>query len=194
MCLLLDMACHSDFSCCWNSEIEIRFADVKFCAKHNLAITTSADKTAILHRPNAEGTFSPASVLRDHSAEIVSASLQITGDYLVTTSQDKTWCFYDIPTATCLQQVNSSPPPPLTPYLEFCTSVFGLKCQAGHICHSQLGFAHQGDTCTPPRLAGSLKQLQLCLMHSDTSRAFGSQGRFAGLERSQEAGMESLRL
>lgn len=70
-----------------------------------MVVTTSADKTSLLHKANDEGSYNPLAVLKDHTAEVVAAGIQITQDYLITASQDKSWCFYDIQSATCLQQV-----------------------------------------------------------------------------------------
>ena len=72
-------------------------------------VTTSADRTARLWKEGkGEGggaAFACTAVLKDHGSDVSAATVHVTGDYFVTASLDKTWCFYDVATATCLQQV-----------------------------------------------------------------------------------------
>lgn len=67
-------------------------------------VTASADKTSRIWR-GSEGAYSSAAVCSEHFGEVVGASVHPSRHYFVTASQDKTWCFYDVQTGSCLQQV-----------------------------------------------------------------------------------------
>ena len=85
---------------CWSLT-----ADIKLLGRQDLVVTTSADKTARLWKQDEGAAFACAAVLKDHGSDVSAATVHVTGDYFVTASLDKTWCFYDVATATCLQQV-----------------------------------------------------------------------------------------
>jgi len=82
-----------------------KVTDIRFHREHNVVFTTSADNTSIIWTHNESGKYTPAEVLRDHTAEVVGCSLHPSGDFLVTASLDKTWCFYDVPTGLLRQKV-----------------------------------------------------------------------------------------
>lgn len=83
-------------------------ADIKLLQGDGLVLTTSTDKTARVWN-RGEDSYACAAVLKDHASDVTAASLHATGEYFVTASLDKTWCFYDVATLTCLQQVPSNP-------------------------------------------------------------------------------------
>ena len=87
---------------CWALD-----ADIKLLGRQDLVVTTSADRTVRLWKQGegAGAAFACAAVLKDHGSDVAAATVHVTGDYFVTASLDKTWCFYDAATATCLQQV-----------------------------------------------------------------------------------------
>lgn len=80
-------------------------ADIKAMGKQELVLTASADKTARLWKTLEDGKYTCTAVLKDHSSDVTGVTPHVTSDYFVTASLDKTWCFYDTSTATCLQQV-----------------------------------------------------------------------------------------
>eukprot|EP00898_Chlorokybus_atmophyticus_P008651 jgi/Chlat1/8788/Chrsp90S08134 len=78
----------------------------KFLPKAPLVLTCSGDKSSRLWRAAEDGaSYDCVHVLRDHKAEVTGASIHATGNYFVTASIDKTWCFYDVESAACLSQV-----------------------------------------------------------------------------------------
>lgn len=85
--------------------LRVANADIKVLGKQDLLLTTSADKSARVWKTLEDGKYTCTSVLKDHSGEVTGATAHVTNDYFVTASLDKTWCFYDTSTATCLQQV-----------------------------------------------------------------------------------------
>lgn len=84
------------------------FADIKLLEKRDVLVTTSADKTARVWKPLESGKYTATAVLKDHTGEVTGVTAHSTNDYFVTASLDKTWCFYDTASATCLQQVQQS--------------------------------------------------------------------------------------
>lgn len=90
-------------------------ADIKLLGKQGLVLTTSADKTARVWNTLEDGKYTCTAVLKDHSSDITGATSHVTNDYFVTASLDKTWCFYDTSTSTCLQQVSLNPWPEKIP-------------------------------------------------------------------------------
>ena len=86
-------------------EMWVHFVDIKLLGKQDLVVTTSADKTARVWKPLEDGKYTATAVLKDHTGEVAAVAPHGTTDYFVTASLDKTWCFYDTTTATCIQQV-----------------------------------------------------------------------------------------
>lgn len=76
--------------------------DVKFAAD-GVLVSASADRTVKLWKPSGSG-YSCAATLQDHTDEVNAVAVHATGTYAVTLSADSTWCFYDLPSATCLTQ------------------------------------------------------------------------------------------
>ncbi|KAG2485908.1 hypothetical protein HYH03_015352 [Edaphochlamys debaryana] len=76
----------------------------------DVIVSSSADKTARVWR-NAGGEWSCASVLRDHSAEVVGVTAHPSRRYFVTGSLDASWAFYDVETVTCLRQLGGEEGP-----------------------------------------------------------------------------------
>jgi pre-mRNA-processing factor 19 len=70
----------------------------------DVLFTGSADRTARVWALNEKGEYKTGHVLKTHNDEVTGISLQATGDYLATSSLDKTWAFYDISTGSCLVQ------------------------------------------------------------------------------------------
>jgi pre-mRNA-processing factor 19 len=82
-----------------------------------LLLSCSADKTVRMWAPKAaeggveEGAGGAAggmvcqSVLQEHSGPVVGMSLHPSRRYFVSASEDATWAFWDVGTATCLKQV-----------------------------------------------------------------------------------------
>ena len=71
----------------------------------NSLVTTSADKTARMWTLNPEsGSYSPT-VLSDQTADVTAVAVHASRNYFVTASLDRSWCFYDGDSATCLQKV-----------------------------------------------------------------------------------------
>jgi len=84
-----------------------KITDVKFHPQEKLVFTTSSDGTGIIWNPDSKtGKYAPAHVLKDHDGEVVGCTLHPSGNYLITASTDKTWCFYDINAGICRQKVS----------------------------------------------------------------------------------------
>jgi len=83
-----------------------RVTEVKFHSDEKLILTASADATTMLWQPNEQGKYHVSHTLSDHKGEVTALTLHPSGAYFVTASSDKSWCFYDIETATCRQQVS----------------------------------------------------------------------------------------
>jgi pre-mRNA-processing factor 19 len=76
-------------------------------ASPSVLITSSADKTARIWRGAEDGSsFTCASVLKDHSGEVVGVTMHPSRKYFVTGSADASWGFWDLASATCLRQVS----------------------------------------------------------------------------------------
>lgn len=75
----------------------------------DVIVSSSADKTARVWRAGGEGgsEWSCASVLRDHTAEVVGVTTHPSRRYFVTGSTDASWAFYDVASLTCLRQVGT---------------------------------------------------------------------------------------
>jgi len=82
-----------------------RVTDVKFHTDEKLIFTTSADATTIMWKANSSGKYHSSHILTDHKSDVIGVTLHPSNLYFVTASLDKSWCFYDIETATCRQQV-----------------------------------------------------------------------------------------
>lgn len=72
-------------------------------------ISSSADKTVKLWSAGNAGAGSGglkcAATLAEHSAEVTGLTVHATNSYFVSVSADKSWCFYDIAAAECVQKV-----------------------------------------------------------------------------------------
>ncbi|KXZ54344.1 hypothetical protein GPECTOR_5g426 [Gonium pectorale] len=82
----------------------------------DLIVSTSADRTARAWRSKAEGgegevSWQCASVLKDHTAEVVGVTVHPSRRYFVTASSDASWAFYDTASLTCLRQVGADEGP-----------------------------------------------------------------------------------
>ncbi|KAF3328107.1 pre-mRNA-processing factor 19-like protein [Carex littledalei] len=82
-----------------------KITSVKFVGRDELVITGSADKTVRLWQGTDDGTYNCAHILKDHTAEVQAVTVQATKKYFVSAGMDNTWCFYDLPTGSCLKQV-----------------------------------------------------------------------------------------
>mmetsp|Transcript_9892 Transcript_9892/g.11421 ORF Transcript_9892/g.11421 Transcript_9892/m.11421 type:complete len:503 (-) Transcript_9892:1036-2544(-) len=69
-----------------------------------VVVSSSADKTTRVWK--GDGTC--AAVLSEHSKDVTSLSVHPTSKYFVTASLDSSWCFYDLESAQCCQQVKHS--------------------------------------------------------------------------------------
>ncbi|XP_057547020.1 pre-mRNA-processing factor 19-like [Amaranthus tricolor] len=74
----------------------------------SLIITGSADKTVRLWQGSEHGNYGCRHVLRDHTAEVQAVTVHATNKFFVTASLDNSWCFYDLASGLCLQQVLDS--------------------------------------------------------------------------------------
>jgi len=83
-----------------------RVTDVKFHPDEKLILTTSADATTIMWTLNSTGKYNLSHTLTDHKSDVIGVTLHPSNSYFVTASADKSWCFYDIESATCRQQVS----------------------------------------------------------------------------------------
>ena len=88
--------------------MSIFLADIKLLGKQDLLATTSADKTARVWKTLEDGRYTTTAVLKEHTGEVTGVAPHGLTDYFATASLDKTWCFYDTTTATCIQQVGLS--------------------------------------------------------------------------------------
>ena len=68
-------------------------------------MSTSSDKTACLWACPPDSTTYSSLRLTDHGADVTALAVHASRDYFVTASADRTWCFYEASTGTCLQQV-----------------------------------------------------------------------------------------
>ncbi|GBG81483.1 hypothetical protein CBR_g32473 [Chara braunii] len=84
-----------------------RVTSVKFAGKEDIVLTGSADKTVRLWKLKEDSGFELRHVLSEHTGEIRAVTVHATNNYFVSASADKTWCFYDISTGTCLTQVGN---------------------------------------------------------------------------------------
>lgn len=84
--------------------------DVKFMGQQGRLVTAGADKTACIWQADAEGTYTAAAVLKDHTAEVTAVTVHPLADFFVTASLDKTWSFYDVnvPAAPLAQVADAS--------------------------------------------------------------------------------------
>ena len=95
-------------------------AGAKFLSSSKGLISTSTDKTACLWTCASDSaTYSPLR-LTDHTADVTAVAVHASRDYFVTASADRTWCFYEAATGTCLQQARPLLLRPLS-YLSVCT-------------------------------------------------------------------------
>eukprot|EP00252_Welwitschia_mirabilis_P014162 TRINITY_DN31204_c0_g1_i1.p1 TRINITY_DN31204_c0_g1~~TRINITY_DN31204_c0_g1_i1.p1 ORF type:complete len:523 (-),score=113.97 TRINITY_DN31204_c0_g1_i1:369-1937(-) len=83
-----------------------RVTSVKFVPRDDLLLTASQDKTVRIWQANEDNAYLCRHVLKDHTAEVHSVTVHATNNYFVSASVDKTWCFYDISSGTCLRQVS----------------------------------------------------------------------------------------
>lgn len=84
-----------------------KLTSVKLHPTEKVAVTTSADNTAIIWTSQG-GKFTATHKLTNHTAEVSDCTLHPSGSYLITASLDKTWSFYDIATGVCRQQVRDA--------------------------------------------------------------------------------------
>lgn len=84
-----------------------KITSVKFHTQENVVFSTSMDGTATIWKEDGN-KYKAQHILRNHKEAVVGCSLHPSGQYLVTASSDKTWCFYDIDTGVCRKQVEDS--------------------------------------------------------------------------------------
>lgn len=85
-----------------------RVTDVHFHPTQQVAVTTSADHTAIVWAKNSSGKFAVGHTLKEHKDEVVGATIHPSGEYLVTASADRSWAFWDIKTGSLKKQVTDA--------------------------------------------------------------------------------------
>ncbi|KAK4258410.1 hypothetical protein QN277_007865 [Acacia crassicarpa] len=85
-----------------------KVTSVKFVAQGDQFITGSADKTVRLWQSSDDGNYICRHVLKDHTAEVQAVTVHATNSYFVTASLDNSWCFYEVSSGTCLNQVSDS--------------------------------------------------------------------------------------
>ncbi|KAB8112931.1 hypothetical protein EE612_051735 [Oryza sativa] len=85
-----------------------KITSLKFVPRDELFVTGSADKTVKIWQGSEEGNYNCIHTLKDHTAEVEAVTVHATQKYFVTASKDNTWCFYDIPSGSCLTQVGES--------------------------------------------------------------------------------------
>uniref|UniRef100_A0A0C9S5X1 Pre-mRNA-processing factor 19 n=1 Tax=Wollemia nobilis TaxID=56998 RepID=A0A0C9S5X1_9CONI len=85
-----------------------RVTSVKFVARDDVLLTGSADKTVRIWQGNEDGSYDCRHILKDHIAEVNAVTIHATNNYFVTASMDKTWCFYELSSGLCLQQVSDA--------------------------------------------------------------------------------------
>jgi len=84
-----------------------KITDVKFHPTESVVFTTSADGSGIIWSQDSKsGKYSAQFSLKDHESEVSGCTLHPSGQYLVTASTDKTWCFYDVATGSMRQKVS----------------------------------------------------------------------------------------
>lgn len=74
----------------------------------DVVFTASADHTARVWTMNEKGEYKTAHLLKNHTADVTGIALQASGDYLVSSSLDGTWSFYDIASGACLSQSDAA--------------------------------------------------------------------------------------
>lgn len=85
-----------------------KVTSVKFVARDDFFLTSSADKTVRIWQGSDEGNYNCNHVLRDHNAEVQAVTVHATNNYFVTASLDNTWCFYELSSGLCLAQVEDT--------------------------------------------------------------------------------------
>ncbi|KAI4342641.1 hypothetical protein MLD38_027241 [Melastoma candidum] len=86
-----------------------KVTSVRFVAPGDTVLTASTDKTVRIWEGTENGNYSCKHTLRDHSDEVQAVTVHATNNYFVTASSDCTWCFYDLSSCQCLQQVEGKP-------------------------------------------------------------------------------------
>ncbi|KAL5542356.1 hypothetical protein UlMin_010066 [Ulmus minor] len=88
-----------------------KVTSVKFVARDNLFLSSSADRTVRIWQGTDDGNYNCNHILKDHTAEVQAVTVHATNNYFVTASLDKTWCFYELSSGLCLTQVEDSAGP-----------------------------------------------------------------------------------
>ncbi|KAI4373877.1 hypothetical protein MLD38_011941 [Melastoma candidum] len=86
-----------------------KVTSVKFVTRDDAVLTASTDKTVRIWEGAEDGNYTCKHTLRDHSEEVQAVTVHATNNYFVTASSDCTWCFYDLASGLCLQQVKGKP-------------------------------------------------------------------------------------
>ncbi|PON38165.1 WD repeat containing protein [Parasponia andersonii] len=85
-----------------------KVTSVKFLARDDLFLTSSADKTVRIWQGSDDGNYNCNHILNDHNAEVQAVTVHATNNYFVTASLDNTWCFYELSSGLCLTQVEDT--------------------------------------------------------------------------------------
>lgn len=81
-----------------------KVTDVRFIPNSDAVLTTSADSTVVLWNANG-GKYDAKHTYTSHTSDVCNASVHPSGQFFLSASLDKTWCFSDINTGRTLQQV-----------------------------------------------------------------------------------------
>jgi pre-mRNA-processing factor 19 len=86
-------------------EHEKRVNDVHFHPREPLVFSASADNTAKIWNMKEDGSMH---TLSNHTDDVCSITVHVSGDYVVTASADKTWAFHDIQSGKLLSTSHST--------------------------------------------------------------------------------------
>ncbi|ORY05096.1 WD40 repeat-like protein [Basidiobolus meristosporus CBS 931.73] len=85
-----------------------RITDVLFQgAESGVALTSSADKTVKVWKPEGSG-YACVNTIDAHESEVTSITLHPSKEFLVSSSQDSTWAFHDLGTGRTLSKVSTA--------------------------------------------------------------------------------------